>query len=34
VDAFKGRIELLESERVWHGDWGVLKVLDTRVVRK
>jgi len=31
---FKERIELVETERVWHGDRGVLKVLDARVVGK
>jgi len=31
---FKERIELVETERVWYGDRGVLKVLDARVVGK
>ena len=31
---FKERIELTETEQVWYGDRGVLKVLDARVVGK
>ena len=31
---FKERIELVETERAWYGDRGVLKVLDARVVGK
>ena len=34
VPYFRERIELTETERVWYGDRGVIKVLDARVVGK